>query len=340
MTAPALVIGAMSITLSQRVTSNGGTPMTEFTRRTTLAAFGAALAAPALIRTTPTLAKAKMLGAARPTHFRFPLGDFEVTTIFDGSVTLGGPHPIFGENVDAKEVAAFAEANNLPSDTMEIGFTVTLVNTGSELVLFDTGNDGTQRPSAGKLRARMEEAGYSPEDVDVVVLTHFHGDHIGGMMVDGKPAFPNARYVTSAKEYDHWVKADHALTKKNVVPFAEKMTFIKDGESVVSGIDAVSANGHTPGHTVFHVESSEKRVLITGDTANHFVASLERPDWHVRFDMDKEGAVAARKKVFGMLAADGIPFIGYHMPYPAVGYVQNNGSGGFRYSAASYQLFV
>lgn len=314
--------------------------MTDFTRRTTLAALGATLAAPALIRTTPTLAKAKMLGPVRPTHFRFPLGDFEVTTIYDGAVSLGGPHPIFGQNTSAEDVAELAKMHNLPSDKMEIGFTVTLVNTGSELVLFDTGNDGTSRPTAGKLRARMAEAGYQPEDVDIVVLTHFHGDHIGGMMVDGKPAFPNARYVTSEKEYDHWVKAEHPLTMKNVVPFAEKMTFIKDGGSVVSGIDAVAANGHTPGHSTFHVESGGKRVLVTGDTANHFVVSLERPDWHVKFDMDKEGAVASRKKVFGMLAADGIPFIGYHMPYPGVGFVQDNGKGGFRYTAASYQLFV
>ncbi len=314
--------------------------MTNFTRRGTLVALGSALAAPALIRATPANAKAKMLGPVRPTHFRFPLGDFEVTTIFDGAVTLGGPHPIFGENVDAKEVAEFAESHNLPSDKMEIGFTVTLVNTGSELILFDTGNDGTQRPSAGKLRARMAEVGYVPEDVDIVALTHFHGDHIGGLMVDGKPTFPNARYIAASKEYDHWVGIKHKMVKSHVVPLAEKTTFIGKDASVVSGIDAMAANGHTPGHTVFHVESGGKRLLITGDTANHFIASLERPDWHVKFDMDKEGAVASRKKVFGMLAADGIPFIGYHMPYPAVGYVSDNDSGGFRYTAASYQLFL
>lgn len=314
--------------------------MTDISRRTTLAVLGATLAAPALIRATPATAKAEMMGPIRPTHFRFPLGDFEVTTIFDGSVQLGGPHPIFGEDQFEDDVVELAQAHNLPGDRMEIGFTVTLVNTGSELILFDTGNDPNSRPTAGKLRTRMQEAGYSPSDVDVVVLTHFHGDHIGGMMADGKPAFPNARYVTMAKEYDHWIGAENALALKNVKPFAEKMTFIEDGGAVVSGVEAVAAHGHTPGHTAYHIESGDQRLLITSDAANHYVASLERPDWHVRFDMDKEGAAATRKKLFGMLAADGVPFIGYHMPYPALGYVKENGMGGFTWSAASYQQFL
>jgi len=311
------------------------------TRRKSLLLGAGALAAPALLGgAKPAFAKAEMMGTARPDHMRFAHGDFEVTTIFDGAVQLPGPHPIFGQDQEASEVAALAEANNLSAEKMEIGFTTTVVNTGNELILFDTGNDGTQRPTAGKTRAHMAKAGYTPEDVDIVVLTHFHGDHIGGMMVDGKPAFPNARYVTTAKEYDHWVKAEHELTMSNVQPFAEKMTFLEDGQDVVSGVTAMAANGHTPGHTIYHVESGGKRVMVTADTANHFIASLERPDWHVRFDMDKEAAAATRKRVFGMLAADGVPFIGYHMPYPAVGYVEDNGMGGFRYTPASYQLFL
>ncbi len=313
--------------------------MTNISRRQGLIMGAGALAAPALMSGTAT-AKAPMMGTARPDHMRFKLGNFEVTTIFDGLLQLGGPHPIFGQDQFADDVADLMAAHNLPSDKMEIGFTITLVNTGSELILFDTGNDGTSRPTAGKLRTNMAKAGYKPEDVDIIVLTHFHGDHIGGMMVDGKPAFPNARYVTMAKEYDHWVGKEHELTLKNVKPFAEKMTFINDTGDVVTGVTAVPANGHTPGHSCYHIESEGQRVLVTADTANHFIASLERPDWHVRFDMDKEAAAATRKKIFGMVAADGIPFIGYHMPYPGIGYVTENGMGGFTYAPASYQLFL
>ena len=314
--------------------------MTTLSRRTALAGLGLTLAAPAILRPGTAAAKAKMMGPDRPTHFRFPVGKFEVTTIFDGRVQLKGPHPIFGQDQTPGDVAKLAEANNLPSDRMEIGFTPTLVNTGKHLILFDTGNDATNRPTAGKLRERMKEAGYKASDVDIVVITHMHPDHIGGMRVDGKPAFPNARYVTSAREYDHWVgKAENELALKMVKPFAEEMTFIEDGGAVVSGVEAIAANGHTPGHNVYHVESEGERLLIVADLANHYVMSLERPDWHVKFDMDKEAAAQTRRTLLDMLAAEKMPFVGYHMPWPGIGYVEKSGDG-YAYAPHSYQLLL
>lgn len=318
------------------------------TRRDAFLATGAGLAATAV--GAPASAAAPMQGPSSAHIYRFKLGAFEVTTILDGAIQLDGPHPIFGQNVEAAEVQALAEANFLPPSRMEIGFTQTVVNTGSEVVLFDAGNGALRRETgAGQMRARLAEAGIAPEQVDVVALTHFHPDHIGGLMEDGSPAFPNARYVIPSAEYDFWSPVEKAeaeatarvgtLVQSNVVPMAEMATMIGDGAEVVSGVEAMSTIGHTPGHTCYHIESEGQRLLITGDVCNHYVVSLQRPDWHVRFDMDKEGAVAARKEVFGMLAADRIPFVGYHMPYPAVGFVEPLGEG-FRFVPASYQFNV
>jgi glyoxylase-like metal-dependent hydrolase (beta-lactamase superfamily II) len=292
------------------------------------------------------LAAAPKSGHAVPSYYRFDLGEFEVTTILDGSVQVDGPHPIFGESVSAAEVQALAAQHFLPADRMAISFTPVMVNTGAELVLFDTGNGAGRRPDAGKLASLLCAAGFQPEQVDLVVISHFHPDHIGGLMEGGQPLFPNARYVTGEVEYDFWSPKDRlsgptervaTLVQANVVPLAEKIAFVKDGDAVAPGIEAIAAFGHTPGHMAFHIESAGERLLLSADTANHFVMSLGRPDWHVRFDMDKEQAVASRKRIFDLVAADRIPFTGYHMPFPAVGYVEKQDLG-YRYVPASYQL--
>ncbi len=292
-------------------------------------------------------AAAPMLGSAVPTHYRFKLGAFEITTINDGAIQLDGPHPIFGQNVTAKEVQDLAEKNFLPRTRMEIGFTPVIVNTGKEVVLFDTGNGARRRPNAGNLSARLAMAGYSVDQIDKVVITHCHPDHIGGLMEGGKPLFANAQYAISQVEYDFWSPQDKLsgktervakLVQSNVVPLAEKLSFTKNETSIASGITAINAFGHTPGHSVFHIESEGERLMLMADTTNHFVVSLQRPDWHVRFDMDKAAAGATRKRLLDMLAADRIAFAGYHMPFPAVGFIEKAEGASYRYVPASYQL--
>ena len=304
--------------------------------------------APILVNslTTPAAAASPMLGADHPTHYRFKLGGFEITTIWDGAVQLKGPHPIFGQNVPEADVQALARENFLPPADFEISFAPVIVNTGKELVLFDTGNGAGRRPNAGRTAATLAKAGYSAEQIDVVVLTHFHPDHIGGMTEDGKPTFPNARYVTGEAEYNFWSPKEMAegklarvgkLVQANVVPFADKMTFVKPDGAVASGITAVGAFGHTPGHMAYHFDSEGRRLLLWADSTNHYVASLQRPDWHVRFDMDKQAAADTRKTILGMAAAEKIPCTGYHMPFPSVGYVDNR-AGAYHWVPATYQL--
>ncbi|MEL6318151.1 MAG: MBL fold metallo-hydrolase [Pseudomonadota bacterium] len=290
-----------------------------------------------------------LAGPLRPQVFRGKLGAFEVATVKDGAVSPPlAINDIFGQDQDAATVAALLKQNFLPADRFEISFTPVVVNTGAALIMFDAGNGAAtgRRPNAGLARERLALLGVSPEQIDIVVLTHFHPDHIGGLIEDGAPAYPNARYVAPAAEFDFWTAEGRMsgptervakLTAANVAPLAENMTMIAGDQDVVSGVTAVSAAGHTPGHMAYHIESDGARLMICADAANHAVLSLQKPDWHVRFDMDKEAAAATRKQLFGMIAADKIPFAGYHMPFPAIGYLEPLGDG-FRYVAQSGQL--
>lgn len=310
------------------------------------AAAGAALAAPQIM-VRPAQAAAPMMGAAVPQFYRFTLGDFEVVTLNDGTRAGDGPHPTFGANQPADVVHTLLRENHLPEDKFVNGFTPTLVNTGSELVLFDTGlGAGARGGGMGRLTQALAAAGYTPDQVSVVVLTHFHPDHIGGMMEDGAPVFANARYVVGETEYNFWTAPERMsgptervakLVEANIKPVAEKATMIKDGGSVVGGVTGMDAFGHTPGHMVYQVESAGRRLMLTADTANHFVVSLQRPDWEVAFDVQKDVAAQTRRKVFDMIAAERIPFIGYHMPWPAIGFVEKLDTG-YRYVPNSYQV--
>ena len=281
----------------------------------------------------PAWAEAPMLGASTPLYNRFMLGAFEVTTLLVGTASRPDPQTIFGQNVSADEFKAVSDEAFLPTDLVQFFFTPTVVNTGKQLVLFDTGLN-----AEGTTKA-LEAAGYAPEMVDVVVITHMHGDHIGGMIANGSPTFANASYVTGAAEFDTWSKADNALFDSNMRPLAEKTTMINDADSAFSGHTSVAAFGHTPGHMAHVIESDGEALMIAGDFANHYVWSLAHPDWEVKFDMDKSAAAATRRALLGMLASEKMPFVGYHMPWPGTGYVETKDSG-FQYVPTSYQLML
>ncbi len=300
------------------------------TRRNALLA-GAALP---LAATAPTLVSAAGHSAtSMPTHRDFTLGDFKVTTLLVGSRSVEAPQNIFGMNVDAETFAEVSAANFLSTEAAQFFFTPTVVNTGSEVILFDTGLN-----SEGTTKA-LETAGYAASDVTHVVLTHMHGDHIGGLTnADGAETFAGAANIAGQVEFDAWGKQENEGFEGKVRPLAEKMTFLNGGQDVRSGITTVEAFGHTPGHMSYMLESGGKQLLLMADTANYYVWSVAYPEWEVKFDMDKAAAAATRKKVMDMANADRFPLIGYHMPFPGMGFIETSGEGGYRYVPHSYQL--
>ncbi|KAA8614166.1 MBL fold metallo-hydrolase [Salipiger aestuarii] len=272
-------------------------------------------------------------GAQVPQVNRVSLGDFEVTALMAGTATQDEPHKIFGLNVDDETFAKVSQEANIPADKTQFFFTPTLVNTGSELILFDTGLN----PEG--IVAAVEAAGYGADDVTHLVITHMHGDHVGGLTGGTGPTFANAQHVTGQVEYDHWSGVNDEAFANKVAPLSEQFSFIADGDAVASGVTAVSTPGHTPGHMSFMLESGGKQLMLIADLANHYVWSLAHPDWEVTFDTDKAQAAATRRKTLDMLSADKIPFIGYHMPFPALGYVETRGDA-FHYVPHSYQLML
>jgi glyoxylase-like metal-dependent hydrolase (beta-lactamase superfamily II) len=279
---------------------------------------------------------------------RYKLGGLEVSAISDGQVTLDQPWTVFGENQDPERVKKLSRRFSLPEDKHTITFTPLVVNTGNELVLFDTGW-GSGNPGRGQMADSLAAAGYKLDEIDVVVLTHCHPDHMGGLMDGDKPVFPNARYVVGETEYNYWTNPAQAsggtkdfyeLTKAKLVPLAAKTTFVKDGGTVASGISAIATHGHTPGHMSYRLESEGKQAIVTGDVCNHVILSMQKPKWHVLFDMNKEASVATRMKLMDMAAADRIPLIGYHFPFPAIGFVSVSERGGrhYHWEPALYQF--
>jgi glyoxylase-like metal-dependent hydrolase (beta-lactamase superfamily II) len=326
-------------------------PDLRMSRRSVLASAAALSAAPLTVGlAAPACAAAPLLGPRQPRHWRYRIGAFEMTVVADSEAFIDGPYPLIGANAAEDEVRRLMRESLLPETKYQPGFSPAIVNTGRELVLLDTGNGENgfvPRPAGGWLAQELAPAGIRPEDIDIVVLSHGHPDHVGGLMEGGKPLFPNARYVIGQVEYDFWApEGKHtgdlekfaAVFRANTKAIADRFTFLKPGDDVVTGIRAVEAYGHTPGHLNFLIESEGKAIYFWGDCAHHQVASLARPDWHCVFDVDAEQGAVARKRVYDRLATDRLPVIGYHMPFPSVGYVERAGPSAYRWLAHTYQL--
>ncbi|WP_322516901.1 MBL fold metallo-hydrolase [Rhodopseudomonas palustris] len=316
----------------------------DLTRRHALTA-AAALAVSPLLRSAPAEAAAPLADKQAPSFYRYKVGDAQVNVISDGVNTfpLGDS---FVLNAKKDEVNKALEAAFLPKDKISINFAPLVINTGGKLVVVDTGNGpgafASSKGNVGQFAGNMAAAGLDAKAVDIVVISHFHGDHINGLLgADNQPAFPNAEVLVPAAEWKYFMD-DGEMSRasgermqgvfKNARRVFEaglnkKVTPYDWGKDVAPGLMAVEATGHTPGHTSFVLSSGADKVFIQSDITNLPALFVANPGWHLMFDQDPAMAETTRRKVYDMLVAEKMRVQGFHYPFPANGYVQKDGSG-------------
>ena len=283
----------------------------------------------------------------RPNIYQFRFGEFIITQILEGHVTRKDMHPFVATNATADEVQSVAREHYAPYPDLEHGFVCTVIKTSTNLIVVDPGfGQNSPLPTAGFFIQSLCAAGYSADQVDTVIISHSHPDHIGGLMTDGKATFGNAEIIYGRAEFEFWQRGEFisemrqptlALFNKVALPLRDRMRFIEPDEIILPGLTALNAFGHSAGHLVFHIESAENRMMMLNDTVAHYVASFARPDWHFSMDDDAEAAAISRKRILDQVATDQIPVTGFHLPFPSLGYVDTSGKG-YRFHPATYQF--
>ena len=312
----------------------------KLTRRHALGAAAAAAIAPAIVR-QGTMGQASAAQPAAsgqaPGFYRFKVGDLQVTAINDGVAFR--PLEGFIRNAPETEVREALAAAFLPTDKMTIPFTTLVVNTGSKLVLLDTGNGDAGAPTSGTWMANFKAAGFDPANVDTVLISHFHGDHINGLRLkDGTAVFPKAEIMVPAPEWAFWMddakmgsapdpmKPGFQNVRRVFGPIAKDVKQFEWGKEPVTGITTVAAPGHTPGHTAFAVASGSGKLMVMSDTTNNPALFARHPDWSAVFDMDGAQAAATRRKMLDMAASDRMQVSFYHAAFPATGFIAREGT--------------
>ncbi len=328
-------------------------PMLEdkkISRRGILKTWGTAAAlmgAGSFIHSGSLQAAAKKQTKQVPGFYRFTLGDFEITILSDGSYSL--PTDLIARNQPREIVKAYLKSNYLNTEQRTSHVNIPLINTGKELILVDVGGGPNFLSGAGQLVTNMQASGYKPEDVDKIIFTHGHPDHLWGLIDDfDETVYPNAEYFMSVKEWDFWA-TNKAKTKlpesfqsmaagasRRLPVIEEKTKQIKSGTEISPGIMTIDTAGHTPGHTSLLIKSGSESLIVSSDTLTHPFISFEHPDWWPRTDLDTEQAEKSRRKILEMAITDRSLVLSYHISFPGLGNVARQGKS-YRWVPATWQ---
>ena len=296
------------------------------------------LGAAAALAAAPAFAAAPPAGRQVASLYRTRIGDIEVTAVSDGIINL--PPAVFGEANLAEARRLLAEARLPTEGPVPCAVNTFLVNTGGRLALIDTGSGDALGPTMGHLPANLAAMGVTPGMVDTILLTHLHRDHAGGLCDKaGAALFPSAELVIPEAEAGFWFdeanigrvpqgsRGGFAYAKQVAAAYQGRIRRLPGGASPVAGVTSIDAFGHTPGHTLYRIASGPDQLLVFGDMVHVPALQSRHPEWGISFDVDPAGAVATRRRVLDMCAADRLAVAGMHMDFPGLGAVRKEAEG-------------
>ena len=295
---------------------------------------------------TASFAAGPMVKTQAPGYYRMMLGDFEVTAISDGTVKLPMKDLL---NAPAAKIDA-ALKKNFIAYPVETSVNAYLINTGSKLVLVDTGAAGLFGPTLGNMLANLKAAGYQPEQVDEIYITHMHPDHVGGLMNGTAMAFPNATLRIDKADADFWLSEANmnaapkdskgffqgAMASVNPYVAAGKLKTFQGSTDLVPGIKAMATHGHTAGHTVYAVESKGEKLMLWGDLMHVAAVQFDDPSVTIKFDSETKAAAKERIKAYADAAKNGYLVGSSHIAFPGLGKVRMAAGKSFTWVPVNY----
>ncbi|MBH0239441.1 MBL fold metallo-hydrolase [Methylobrevis albus] len=311
----------------------------------------AAVAVPAVTLIGAAAAQSPAAATANAGYYRFSVGEIQATVLSDGLIS--GPTRIYASDAAEMDLHEALRLAFLPTDTLTLNLNTLLIETGGRRILIEAGASQTMGPNGGRLFDNLAAIGLGPDDIDIIVVSHTHPDHVGNLRsADGGKAFPRATVYAPEADWEFFVRGEPDLSympvneefrrrfgaaiKRSVEPIAADVVLYQAGDEIVPGLTTLAAPGHTPGMVSFLVHSGPDQLLLTGDLAYHPVVNIDRP-WRPGPDRDKDTALQSRRRIFDQAATDRLLVLGFHYPFPGLGRMLKT-DGGYAWVPANWQF--